>query len=1003
MLNVRKNSKIIAMATEKITYQIRIDTNAKKAGKETEAALKDIDSKIQTTSVKMQTGFKQSATGFSSLGQSAMQAGQSFRSFAAAAAPVVLGITATVAALRSFAEASREQEEATAKVAGVLRATNNVLGISTKELERSATAMARLTGISDEVIMTGQATLATFKSIGSEMFNRTIPLLGDMSILFGSMKEGAIQAGKALEDPIRGAASLRRVGLTLTTSVEDHIRVLQESGDIMGAQTIIVEALEGQVGKLSETMGNTGVGSVNKFKNAWVDFKQEIGVGIEETARPVRDFLTRILDWTTDMRSAARAFGDIMETDVFGMFGKVREEFLKPIIDVQGVNNQIAAIRDALVSVEIAQTTIMTKDTREKLEQQQRVLENLLVIREAEKAEADKILEAETRRVKKLEEMNKLIKDAQGANRTQLETLKLQEKEIDDILKANRELLKTTTDKEVIATAKEVVAEYEKWGRIIDQKINKELEKIKPELTEQQKLVEELVKLYEKTPLGQQEILTTKIAAAQELLATGAGKYEKQVRGGVEALQEQLNIIQESTEAIKIQRESWTDVGTEIDRLFSQTAQARVDALEEQILRIAESIDVDLDFPMDIIDVENLLKKIKAFPFKIEFDPEAGEILTEIDPAVITVLESLLDQLDDLTAEVAKQNEIAPIQKFRFEEMYTSFNTFRDDIDNAGKGVRKKFDEIKEKLVVFGGNLSDVSDVLYEQLFALETGLLRRRGQPYREAEKRAGVGIAGEEVQRIIWKDFGRIIIKNWGDRIVKGGVLLDRGFDRIGEVLSSARERLRERVGIDAQFFGAGMGSFGNAAIQAAQRLWEFVRQTEAAQEIFRRFRESMRENLSPVIERLAVPLENLALAFESFGRSITGRVTESGDGLVNVINRVALGLVKFGAVADWAIRRITFGGGPGIRETVATAVAEFEDLATMEKPFTVPDGTGAFGVGGGGVSVRQPQVINVSNNFYGAILSEMDLAQYIIDTLQVYQRNGGTTTVSVPGVTL
>ncbi len=53
----------------------------------------------------------------------------------------------------------------------------------------------------------------------------------------------AIQLGKALNNPIEGISALSRVGVAFTDEQKEQIKVLQESGDIMGAQGIILKEL----------------------------------------------------------------------------------------------------------------------------------------------------------------------------------------------------------------------------------------------------------------------------------------------------------------------------------------------------------------------------------------------------------------------------------------------------------------------------------------------------------------------------------------------------------------------------------------------------------------------------------------------------------------------------------------------------------------------------------------------------------------------------------------
>ncbi|MGH9250586.1 MAG: peptidoglycan DD-metalloendopeptidase family protein, partial [Acidimicrobiales bacterium] len=63
-----------------------------------------------------------------------------------------------------------------------------------------------------------------------------------------NMRTQSILLGKALNDPIRGLTALRRVGVSFTEAQQEQIRVLVESGDVMGAQKIILGELTKEFG-----------------------------------------------------------------------------------------------------------------------------------------------------------------------------------------------------------------------------------------------------------------------------------------------------------------------------------------------------------------------------------------------------------------------------------------------------------------------------------------------------------------------------------------------------------------------------------------------------------------------------------------------------------------------------------------------------------------------------------------------------------------------------------
>jgi hypothetical protein len=98
-----------------------------------------------------------------------------------------------------------------------------------------------------ESIQSGENLLLTFRSLkngvgeGNDVFNQATVALVDMARALGKdPQDAAIQLGKALNDPITGMTALRRVGVSFTQDQQKLIKTLAESGDIMGAQKVIL-------------------------------------------------------------------------------------------------------------------------------------------------------------------------------------------------------------------------------------------------------------------------------------------------------------------------------------------------------------------------------------------------------------------------------------------------------------------------------------------------------------------------------------------------------------------------------------------------------------------------------------------------------------------------------------------------------------------------------------------------------------------------------------------
>ncbi len=183
-----------------------------------------------------------------------------------AAAGFAVAGAASLALGRTLFEAFEEASTANARVENLVDQLGNfegeVSGVTDRLIEQ-AEATARLTGVDRNLIKESQGLLLTFDNVNKTagdaggVFDRATQAAVDLAAAgFGSVDSAANQLGKALEDPQRGLSSLREVGVSFTADQEDLIKSLVESNDVLGAQTIILEAVEGQVGGTAEATAN---------------------------------------------------------------------------------------------------------------------------------------------------------------------------------------------------------------------------------------------------------------------------------------------------------------------------------------------------------------------------------------------------------------------------------------------------------------------------------------------------------------------------------------------------------------------------------------------------------------------------------------------------------------------------------------------------------------------------------------------------------------------------
>jgi hypothetical protein len=125
---------------------------------------------------------------------------------------------------------------------------------------------------------------------------------------FGTAEGNAVQLGKALQDPIKGLASLAKSGVTFTQVEKDKIAALVESGKLLEAQDMVLKAIEGQVAGTAEASAS----SFDKMKFAIAGVSDTFG----EMMLPVIDALAPKLaafsKWATEnpdlLKIAALAF-----------------------------------------------------------------------------------------------------------------------------------------------------------------------------------------------------------------------------------------------------------------------------------------------------------------------------------------------------------------------------------------------------------------------------------------------------------------------------------------------------------------------------------------------------------------------------------------------------------------------------------------------------------------------------------------------------------------------
>lgn len=218
---------------------------------------------------------------------------------ATAGAGMSAAITAPFIALGAhLLQGSQDAAAAAAQVEAALTSMGGASGKTAEQLSKTAEELRNLTGVDDDEILTKvTANLLTFGNVAGDVFDRAQRSILDISArMGGDLQSATMMVGKALNDPIKGLAALRRVGIQFTEQQEEQIKAMQAVGDTAGAQAIMLGELERQFGGAAEAAGRADI---------WKPLKTAL-MDLEGAFEPiVRDVIGPLIARVADL---ARAF-----------------------------------------------------------------------------------------------------------------------------------------------------------------------------------------------------------------------------------------------------------------------------------------------------------------------------------------------------------------------------------------------------------------------------------------------------------------------------------------------------------------------------------------------------------------------------------------------------------------------------------------------------------------------------------------------------------------------
>lgn len=269
-------------------------------------------------------------------------------------------LAATGAFLGDSVKAAMEAEEVMADLNAVLASTGGAAGWTADAAEKLATSLASMTRFEDETILRGQAMLLTFTNIGKDVFPMATEAMLNMSQKMGTdVKTTATQLGKALNDPINGVTTLRRVGVMLTDQQEQQVKSLVALGKTEEAQKVILGELEKEFGGLARAAGATNAGQFDILKNKFGDLKETVAGALLPAINQVTGGLIKMLD-NPKIKTALNKFGAGIERIMMGFSASPKAGGFAILTALGLDNDQARAALDTISRIATAIGSLFT-------------------------------------------------------------------------------------------------------------------------------------------------------------------------------------------------------------------------------------------------------------------------------------------------------------------------------------------------------------------------------------------------------------------------------------------------------------------------------------------------------------------------------------------------------------------------------------------------------------------------------------------------------------------
>ena len=238
---------------------------------------------------------------------------------------VASGISFLIKSSKELIDAYSAQEKAETRLATTLKATGNAAGMSAAELYELASSFQSVTTYGDEAIIEVEKLFVASGKISREAMPKAVEATLDMAAAMGEdLMSAAKRLAKVLADPKSNLDALKDANIQLSSAQKENIKQLQESNNLYGAQSLVLQSVEKSYGGVAKAIADTDTGKLTQIKNVWGDIKEGLGSKLLDTISPALDTLyeklKQISDWI-DRRNEHREIKNIASDILNGEWG----------------------------------------------------------------------------------------------------------------------------------------------------------------------------------------------------------------------------------------------------------------------------------------------------------------------------------------------------------------------------------------------------------------------------------------------------------------------------------------------------------------------------------------------------------------------------------------------------------------------------------------------------------------------------------------------------------